>query len=103
MAAIRFTVTYLDDTKKEVRVSPKAQVMFERAYSTGMSKALKEPSAEHLYYLAWAGLHCAGMEARDFETFLAAISDVEAPDADAGEGEDEDPTRTGPGPDPSSN
>lgn len=100
MAAIRFTVTYLDDTKKEVRVSPKAQVMFERAYSTGMTKALKEPSAEHLYYLAWAGLHCAGMEARDFETFLGQIADVEAPDDDGVE--EEGPTRREPGPENSS-
>lgn len=99
MAAPRFKVTYLDGKEVEVRVSPKAQVMFERHYQMTMSAYGKNPGVEHIYYMAWAGLHCAGMEGSDFETFLGKLQDAEAVDTSA---EEADPTQTAPGPDPSS-
>jgi hypothetical protein len=98
MAAIRFAVTYKDDRKVEVRVSPKAQVMFEEKFDVGMGALSSQSMMKHLYYLAWAGLHCAGMEPNDFDTFLGQIEDVEGVES----GENEDPTRNAPGTDPSS-
>lgn len=97
MAAVRFKVTYVDETVREVRVSPKAQVLFERHFKLTVSDAARNTSAEHLYYQAWAALHCAGMESNDFETFLGLISDVDPADTpeDAA-----DPTRKAPGPEP---
>lgn len=101
MPVPRFAVTYTDGKKCHVRVSPKAQVIFERQYKITMSRSMSDASAEHLYYLAWAGLHCAGMEGRDFDAFLDAIADVVAPD-DEEDSDDGDPTRSAPGPAPSS-
>lgn len=99
MAAPRFKVVYLDGKELEVRVAPKAQVMFERHYQMTMSAYGKNPGMEHLYYLAWAGLHCAGMEGNDFDTFLGKIQEVEPADESVMEA---DPTQTAPGPEPSS-
>jgi hypothetical protein len=99
VAAPRFKVVYLDGREVEVRVSPKAQVMFERQYQLTMSAMGRNPGAEHIYYMAWAGLHCAGMEGSDFETFLDKLKDAEAIDSSV---EETDPTRTAPGPEPSS-
>ena len=97
MAALRFKVTYQDGKEFEVRVSPKAQVLFERHFQKTMSSFGKDPGAEHLYYLAWAGAHCAGMEAADFETFLDKIKDAESLDSAV---EEADPTRAAPGSEP---
>lgn len=98
MAAPRFKVTYQDGTEREVRVMPRAQVMFERHFTTSMSSLADQPSAERGYYLAWAALHCASMESRDFEAFLDALEDIE----NVGGDDEADPTKTGPGPEPSS-
>src|SRR5689334_7001360 len=87
----RFKVKYQDGKVLEVRVMPKAQVMFERQYTTTMSKLANDVSAEHGYYLAWAALHCAGMEPTDFETFLGSIEEIESIDTD--EVEEVDPTQ----------
>lgn len=99
MAAPRFKITYSDDRQLEVRVSPKAQVMFERHFQKTMSAYSRDPGAEHLYYLAWAGVHCAGMEPADFEEFLNKLQDVEPLDSAVAEA---DPTQTAPGQGPSS-
>jgi hypothetical protein len=99
VAVPRFKVTYKDGKELEVRVSPKAQVMFERHFKQTMSSFGKDPGAEHLCYLTWAGLHCAGMEGEDYETFLDKLADVDPVDAS---GEEADPTQTAPGPEPSS-
>lgn len=98
MAAPRFKVTFQDGRQLEVRVMPKAQVMFERHFATSVSALAATPSAEKGYYLAWAALHCAGMEGRDFEAFLDALEDIENMEVD----EEADPTKKGPGPEPSS-
>lgn len=100
MAVPRFKVTYNDNREVEVRVSPKAQVMFERHFQKTMTEYGRNPGAEHIYFMAWAGLHCAGMEGNDFETFLAKIKEAEPIDPDAEE--ESDPTRTAPGLEPSS-
>jgi hypothetical protein len=99
VAVPRFKVTYQDGKELEVRVSPKAQVMFERHFQMTMSAYGKNPGAEHIYFMAWAGLHCAGMEGSDFETFLDKIQEAEPLDTSVVEA---DPTQTAPGPEPSS-
>ena len=101
MAVPRFTVKYLDGRSVNVRVMPKAQVMFERHFSTSMAKLAADPSMEKSYYLVWAACHCAGMEGNDFDTFLGLIEDIESLDTD--EVQEEDPTQRDPGPEPSSN
>lgn len=100
MAAPRFKVTYRDGKVVEVRCGPKAQVTFERHFKATMSAFAKDPGAESAYYLAWAGLHCAGMESLEFDLFLDAVDDIDpiAPDEEA----EPDPTRRAPGPEPSS-
>lgn len=92
MAAPRFKVKYQDGKVLEVRVMPRAQVMFERQYATTMSRLAGDVSAEQGYYLAWAALHCAGMESNDFETFLGLIEEIENNDVKE-DIEEVDPTR----------
>lgn len=100
MAAPRFKVTYRDGQVVEVRCGPKAQVLFERHFKATMSAFAKDPGAELAYYLAWAGLHCAGMEGMEFEPFLDAVDDIEPVAVD--EAAEPDPTQTTPGLAPSS-
>ena len=99
MAVPRFKVTYQDGRELSVRVAPKAQVMFEEHFNMTMSEYGKNPGMKHLYFLAWAGLHCAGMEGAEFTVFLSNIAEVSPVDAVE---EEADPTRTAPGPEPSS-
>lgn len=77
MPSKRIRVSYTDGRTKEVRIGPKAEVMFERHFQVTMGKAGDAVSAEHLYYLAWASLHCAGQEALDFDSFLDVLEDVD--------------------------
>jgi hypothetical protein len=100
VAAPKFKVKYKDDRTVEVRCGPKSQVMFERHFKVTMSAFAKDPGAEYAYYLAWAGLHCAGMEGMEFDPFLDAVEDIDAIAPD--EMEEPDPTRRTPGPEPSS-
>jgi len=98
MAAPKFKVMYQDGKIVEVRVTPRAQVEFERHFNLTMSSLSTNPSAQHGYWLAWRALHCAGMEGREFDAFLDVIEEIEAI-----EGDGEDPTNPGPGPGDSSN
>ena len=98
MAVPRFKVRYQDGRELEVRVMPKAQVMFETHFNTTMSVVATNPSATQGYYLAWAALHCAGMEGREFDPFIEAIEEVIPQQPE----ETPDPTQTAPSPEPSS-
>jgi hypothetical protein len=92
----RIKVVYTDGKSKEVRIGPKAEVMFERHFKVSMTKAGNDISAENMYYLAWASLHCAGVEPLDFDSFLDVLEDVEKVDgADA-----VDPSQSAQSPEP---
>lgn len=71
--SLRLHVDYSDGRGVDVRVSPRAYVMFERQYQRTVTGEL---GAESIYYLAWASLHQAGAEARTFDEFVDAIDDA---------------------------
>lgn len=77
MPSKRIRVVYTDGRIKEVRIGPKAEVMFERHFKVSMTKASENISAESMYYLAWASLYCAGVEGLDFDSFLDVLEDVD--------------------------
>lgn len=81
----KLLITYDDDREVEVRATPKAQVATEQHYNLPLHEATRQ---EHLFYLAWQSLHCAGLEARDFDGFLHAVADVSTAPGDRA-----DPTR----------
>ena len=97
MAAPKFKVVYQDGRTLEVRVTPRAQVEFERKFNTTMATFGGNPSVEHGYWLAWRSLHCAGMEGKEFDPWLDSIEEIEGI-----EGDGEDTTNPGPGPGDSS-
>lgn len=100
MARLKLKVTYSDGRVAESNVSPKAEVDFERHFGTSINKAGSDMHQQYYYYLAWAGLHYAGRETNDFDTFLGTIDDVEnVKDASA---DDVDPTSPARRPEPSS-
>lgn len=72
--SLRLHVDYSDGRGVDVRVSPRAYVMFERQYQRIVTGEL---GAESIYYLAWASLHAAGQEARTFDEFVDALADAE--------------------------
>lgn len=73
MAAKKVKVTYQDGREEIVKILPRVQVMTE--------EHLKGFTSENVYaatfYLGWAGLHVAGKETLDYETWLNRIEDVE--------------------------
>lgn len=76
MAALKLKVTYADGRAVDVRVSPKAQVEFERHFKIGLPQAGQDMHNEYLFYLGWAALHTSGQESQDFDTFLDLIDEV---------------------------
>lgn len=72
-------ITYMDGREPtKVRIGPKAEVMFERKFGISMGAAKEGYSAEHFYYLTWAGLRTAGLEKLDFDDWLDLVEDVDA-------------------------
>ncbi|MEV6879734.1 hypothetical protein [Amycolatopsis sp. NPDC051128] len=101
MARMKVNVTYSDGRVVQSSVSPKAEVEFERQFGTSINRAGADMHQQYYYYLAWAGLHFAGKEPADFDTFLGMIDEVENvqdPEAQL----PEDPTKRVPQPEPSS-
>lgn len=102
MARMKVKVTYSDGRVVESSVSPKAEVDFERHFGTSINKAGADMHQQYYYYLAWAGLHHAGREPADFDTFLGLIEEVENVRDDEA-GLPEDPTNPERSSGPSSN
>lgn len=92
MARMKVNVTYSDGRVVESTVSPRAEVEFERKFDTSINRAGANMHQQYYYFLAWAGLHFAGKEPADFDTFLGMIDDVENAKDDDESGSDEDPT-----------
>lgn len=98
---MKIKVTYSDGRVVESKVSPRAEVDFERRFGVSILAAGRDMHQEYYYYLAWAGLHFAGKEPADFDAFLGLINDAEnVKDEEAQL--PEDPTRQAPQPEPSS-
>lgn len=97
MAVLRVQVTYDDGRELEVKVTPAAQVAFERQYGMGLPKASQEMRNEYLFYLAWKALQLSGNESREFDDFVSSIDDVAVNGNDPS-----DPTESGASPDSSS-
>lgn len=72
MALVKLKVSYADGREVEAVASPQAQVMTEEFIGFGEEHKVKAG-----YYLAWASLHCAGMESAEFGNWLKAITEVE--------------------------
>lgn len=101
-------VTYSDDTEVVVRVSPKAQVQFERHFGKSMFDYGMSPRQEENFYLAWLALRDAKRDAPDdFDEWLDLIDDVD-PVSDTpanpnpGVNPETDPTQKAPQPETSS-
>ncbi len=94
MAVLRVQVTYEDGKDIEVKVTPAAQVAFEREYGMGLPKASEDMRNEYLFYLAWKALQLSGHEPHGFDDFVASIDDVMVNGSDVS-----DPTESGPAPD----
>lgn len=71
---MKLKVTYSDGQAVEINAGPRAQVALERNYGITLAEGR---AMEHLYYLAWAALHFAGQEPKDFDEFLGRIDDVD--------------------------
>lgn len=87
-------VTYSDGRQVNVVLRPKAQVAVERHFNKSVMDMNR---IEEMYYMAWAALSATKEEARDFDSFLDVIDDVEL----AGE-QGADPTGAAPSADSSS-
>lgn len=74
---MKINVTYSDGRVVESKVSPKAEVEFERRFDVSINAAGRDMHQEYYYWLAWAGLHFAGKEPADFDAFLSTIDTAE--------------------------
>jgi hypothetical protein len=87
---MKMKVHYKDERGEvEVNVGPRAEVALERQYEIAASDATHN---EHVYYLAWAALHFAGLEPSEFDAFLDSIEDVNPVEEEPEKG----PTRRAP-------
>jgi hypothetical protein len=73
MAATRMRVEYVDGTFKEVRITPRAQMMAESKFDGITERAALQAT----FYMTWASLNQAGKEPNDFETWVDKIIDCE--------------------------
>lgn len=73
---IKLRVTYTDGRTHDVLVGPRAQVACERHFKKSMMEIGQSGSIESVYFLAWAALHFAGKEPKDFDHFLDDLADV---------------------------
>lgn len=76
MAVLNVKVTYDDGSCVDVKITPAAQVAFEREYGMGLNKASNDMRNEYLYFLAWKATQLDGAECQDFESFMGSIEDV---------------------------
>ena len=60
------------DGEKDVAVTPKVSVAFERQFQTGIGRAFQENKVEHIYWLAWQASGAPG----DFDAWLDKLVDV---------------------------
>lgn len=98
MAIRKARIVYNDGREPvEVIASPRAQVATERHFKQSLGVSM---NMEHVFYLAWAAAHYAGIEPRDFESWLDVIADVEPVATEGKQGAD--PTPAAPSPDKSS-
>ncbi len=71
IARFTFEVTFADPTAEKARVTTGVRdyLEFERTYGVTV-RALQDPKAEWLFFLAWSACHRQGVYAADFETFI---------------------------------
>ena len=65
------------DGEKNVPVTPKVSVEFERQFQTGIGRAFQENKVEHIYWLAWK----ASGASSDFDSWLDNLVDVQMTEA----------------------
>lgn len=65
------------DGEKNVPVTPKVSVQFERQFQTGIGRAFQENKVEHIYWLAWQASGAPG----DFDLWLDKLVDVQMVEA----------------------
>ena len=65
------------DGEKNVPVTPKVSVAFERQFQTGIGRAFQENKVEHIYWLAWQASGAPG----DFDGWLDRLVDVQMVEA----------------------
>lgn len=65
------------DGEKNVPVTPKVSVQFERQFQTGIGRAFQENKVEHIYWLAWQASGAPG----DFDSWLDRLVDVQMVEA----------------------
>lgn len=80
---MKMQVVYLDGTKVETVIGPRAQVEVERRYDCLFTEIFEEKSGkarvERFYLAAWAALHFSGDATAsddDFEAWLSRVEDV---------------------------
>lgn len=85
MMKMEFEIAYKDGRKVKSVAGPKEIVAFERQFSRAIPTDKNDMRLEYLFYLAWSGLHNAGIEPDGFDDFLSKVEDVD------GDGEEAQP------------
>lgn len=76
MAVLNVKVTYDDGSSVDLKITPAAQVAFEREYGMGLNKASLDMRNEYLFFLAWKASQLSLGSTCSFETFVGSIEDV---------------------------
>lgn len=85
MVDLLLRVTLDTDEVVEVSATPSVIVAFERHFKVGLAGALSaDQKMEHLYWLAWKGMHAAGNVVKPFDQWLDTIRNVEVEIGDPG-------------------
>lgn len=62
----------------DVSATPSVIVAFERHFKVGLAGALSaDQKMEHVYWLAWKGMHASGRVVKPFDQWLDTIENVE--------------------------
>ena len=71
------TVTMLDGTKVEVKITPKDIIDFERKFDVPVSALQQEQRYEWLLYLAWLSAKRANGITENYEQRIALVEDLD--------------------------
>ena len=71
------TVTMLDGTKVEVKITPKDIIDFERKFDVPVSALQQEQRYEWLLYLAWLSAKRSNGITENYEQWIALVDDMD--------------------------
>lgn len=74
---INFTITYADGTAAEATASVADQVAFEQATDRSIARLGDDFRLTDACWLAWHALHRTNQTAKDFESWLDSVDNVE--------------------------